>query len=263
MTLKTLMMSAAMSALIAGGAIAQTDTATDDSAAVATDDAAVAPAFTSMEEMTVGDLVGQTVYQPDGAKIGDVDYIVGDAGGASAVIGIGGFLGLGEYTVALPLSEFNYDSAQQMVTLDTTKDALKEQAEFDETGVESLPEETPLSDLMASDDASGGDAVMDDGTADTDATMTDDGTMDTDATVTDDGTMDTDATVTDDGTMDTDATATDDGTMDTDATATDDGTMDTDATVTDDGTMDTDATVTDDGTMDTDATMTDDTTTTE
>ena len=71
--------------------------------------------------MTVGDLVGKTVYQPDGDKIGDVDYIVGDAGGAYAVIGIGGFLGLGEYTVALPLSELNYDAGQQMVTLDTTE----------------------------------------------------------------------------------------------------------------------------------------------
>jgi hypothetical protein len=244
MTLKTLMMSAAMSALIAGGAIAQTDTATDD-AAVATEDTAVAPAFTSLEEMTVGDLVGQTVYQPDGAKIGDVDYIVGDAGGASAVIGIGGFLGLGEYTVALPLSEFNYDSAQQMVTLDTTKDALKEQAEFDETDVESLPEETPLTDLLASDDASGGDTMTDDSAADTDATMTDDGSTDTDATVTDDGTADTDATTTDDGSADTDATMTDEGAADTDATMTDDGT-DTDATMTDDGATDTDSTLTDD-----------------
>ncbi|MCQ0091065.1 PRC-barrel domain-containing protein [Roseovarius sp. M141] len=173
MKLKTLMMSAAISALIAGSAVAQTET-TDTTAADGTvaatgdtDAAVIAPQFTSISEMTVGDLVGQNVYEPNGETIGDIDYVVGRDGGALAVIGIGGFLGLGEYTVGLPLSDFTYDASQQMVTLDTTKEALKEQVEFDESDVESLPDETPLASLIASADATGSDAVVDDMSDDT------------------------------------------------------------------------------------------------
>ena len=92
----------------------------------------------------MGDIVGKNVYEADGATIGDIDYIVGSSGAASAVIGIGGFLGLGEYTVALPLGDFTYDADQQMVKISTTKDVLKEQPEFDETDTESLPDETRL-----------------------------------------------------------------------------------------------------------------------
>ncbi len=161
MKLNTLIISAAISALIAGSAVAQTettDTTGADSTVAGTTDmdaagaATPAPQFTAISEMTVGDLVGQNVYQPNGDTIGDIDYVVGQGGGALAVIGIGGFLGLGEYTVGLPLSDLTYDAAQQMVTLDTTKEALKEQAEFDESGVESLPDETPLAGLIASAD---------------------------------------------------------------------------------------------------------------
>ncbi|MBB3996003.1 hypothetical protein GGR95_003669 [Sulfitobacter undariae] len=156
MVLKALMMTATASALIAGGAMAQ-DTNTSGSAAPTATEMPVeaperAPTFTSINEMTVGDIVGENVYEASGATIGEIDYIAGSGGAASAVVGIGGFLGLGEYTVALPLSDFTYDADQQMVKVDTTKDALKEQPEFDETDVESLPEETRLSGLMASVD---------------------------------------------------------------------------------------------------------------
>merc|ERR1711974_380214 len=97
---------------IAGGAIAQDSATTGADTSVGTDMSAegtmAAPAFTSISEMTVGDIVGQSVYQTNGETIGDVDYIIGNQGSAEAVVGIGGFLGLGEYTVALPLSDFSY-----------------------------------------------------------------------------------------------------------------------------------------------------------
>ena len=197
MTLKTLMMTAAASALIAGGAIAQ-DTSTTDTTGVdatVTDVAPAAPQFTSIGEMTVGDLVGQNVYEPNGKTIGDIDYIIGADGGADAVVGIGGFLGLGEYTVALPLEEFTFDAESQMVKLDTTKDALKQQPEFDESEAESLPDETPLADLMASADTSADTSVTtstaDDGAMKTDSDMAEDAAT-TDDAATDDATMSSD-----------------------------------------------------------------------
>jgi hypothetical protein len=158
MALKAIMMTAAASALITGSAIAQavptTGTEAPTSTEMPTEVPAMEPTFTSISEMTVGDMVGQNVYEIDGDIIGDIDYIIGSDGAARAVIGIGGFLGLGEYTVALPLEGFTYDADQQMVKVNTTKDTLKEQPEFDETGAEGLPDETRLSDLMASADTS-------------------------------------------------------------------------------------------------------------
>ena len=184
MTLKTLMMTAAASAFIAGGAIAQDTSATgadpNATTGMSADAPAIIPKFTSLSEMTVGDIIGENVYDPNGDTIGDIDYIVGRGdGGANAVIGIGGFLGLGEYTVALPLEDFTYDADQQMVKLDTTKEALKEQPEFDESDAESLPDETRLSDLMASADTSAPATTTEGAAATSDSatgSMTDDNT---------------------------------------------------------------------------------------
>ncbi|WP_113912346.1 PRC-barrel domain-containing protein [Roseovarius dicentrarchi] len=187
MKLNTLMMSAALSALIAGGAVAQTattDPAAPDAPVAGTADAntvdtvGVAPEFTAISEMTVGDLIGENVYQPNGDTIGDIDYVIERDGGALAVVGIGGFLGLGEYTVAIPLDDFAYDASQQMVTLDRSKEALKEQTEFDESDVESLPDETPLADLMASTDAPAAGTMSGDDVGAADSALPDEGTAD-------------------------------------------------------------------------------------
>lgn len=162
MKLATVLMSAGLTAAIAATAIAQDadtgmQTTTDGTGMAATTDmdAGAAVQFETLADMTVADLLGRNVYTPEGDKIGDVDYVIGQGGTAQAVVGIGGFLGLGEYTVALPLSDFGYDAAQQMVTLNASKEALKAEPEFDEAGAESLPGETRLADLMDGADTTG------------------------------------------------------------------------------------------------------------
>merc|ERR1711974_233947 len=57
--------------------------------------------------MVVGDLVGLTVVEADGDTIGDIDYVIKTDAGYAAVVGVGGFLGLGEHTVAVPLEEIS------------------------------------------------------------------------------------------------------------------------------------------------------------
>ena len=52
------------------------------------------------------DLIGQTVYDPDKAKIGSISDLILSKDGMSVegfVIGVGGFLGIGEKAVALKL----------------------------------------------------------------------------------------------------------------------------------------------------------------
>jgi sporulation protein YlmC with PRC-barrel domain len=120
-----------------------TDDATD---MTATDDALHA----SISGMTVGDLLGKDVIEANGEEIGEIDYVVMEEGKLSAVIGIGGFLGLGEYTVAIPVNEFQAapDNADALKLTRWTETELENQPEFDETGAESLPEETPVSSEM-------------------------------------------------------------------------------------------------------------------
>ncbi|MBM1817734.1 PRC-barrel domain-containing protein [Pseudosulfitobacter pseudonitzschiae] len=154
MKLKAIMMTTAVSAVMATGAFAQVSSTPEaDPNAATTTEQAVAPTFMSLDEMTVGDLLGKSVYEPNGDSIGDIDYVLGSEGSANVVIGIGGFLGLGEYTVAVPLDELTFDAESQNVQMDTTKEALKALPEFDESDVESLPDETQLSTLMAADDS--------------------------------------------------------------------------------------------------------------
>lgn len=206
MTPRHLLMSAGIAALLAGSATAQqttedaaTGTMGGDAAAtgaVETDPgvAAPAPEYTSLEEMTVGNVLSLTVLSPAGETIGDIDYVIEDAGGASAVIGVGGFLGLGEHTVAVPLGDFEYDAEQHVLRLPTDKATLEAQEEIDESALESLPDETPVATLLDSDAAtgsagSGDDAGMSEDSA-TEEGATDDGAMSegAEAGATEDGT---------------------------------------------------------------------------
>lgn len=157
MTFSKLMTSAAVVALLSGPALSQdtvTDPATDPGTGTTyADPVTPAPLFTSIDEMTVGDVIGMIVYGPDGDRIGEIDYVVPHGDGYAGVIGIGGFLGLGEYTVAIPLEEFQLAPEGASFTLDTTKETLEQTPEFDESGAESLPDETLVADLIDRDDS--------------------------------------------------------------------------------------------------------------
>ncbi|QEW22902.1 hypothetical protein LA6_005136 [Marinibacterium anthonyi] len=159
MKLKHMTLGAAAIALMAGGAFAQETTAPAadpavpnaempaDSATDMSSDTMVAPEFASIDEMTVGDVVGTVVYGPEGDRIGEIDYVVAQPEGPAGVIGIGGFLGLGEYTVAIGLDEFDM-ADDGSFTLAMDKETLKSMPEFDESGVEGLPDDMAIADLM-------------------------------------------------------------------------------------------------------------------
>lgn len=82
-------------------------------------------------------VVGSTVYGPDNASIGEVnDVLIGSDGKIrAAVIGVGGFLGVGEKYVAIPFEQLNItgkpDSTTiQKITVSFTKDQLKNAPTF-------------------------------------------------------------------------------------------------------------------------------------
>ena len=75
------------------------------------------------------DLIGQTVYAPDDAKIGSISDLIVSKDGKSLqgfVIGIGGFLGIGERNVALQMDKLKITPAADG-TVKLTMDAKKEE----------------------------------------------------------------------------------------------------------------------------------------
>lgn len=78
---------------------------------------------------TVSDWYKQDVYDPSNSSIGKIDdVLVSESGQVSAlVIGVGGFLGVGEKDVAVPFSAVKrtIKDKKNYLTLNTTKAELK------------------------------------------------------------------------------------------------------------------------------------------
>ncbi|MCD1625414.1 MAG: PRC-barrel domain-containing protein [Paracoccaceae bacterium] len=151
MTIKTLMTTSALSLLLATSAIAQTDSTTapaDNTAPMAGDSATDTMAPQSLSEMTVGDLNGTDVMDANGDSIGNITDVVQGTNDGEAVVGIGGFLGIGQYDVALPLSDLSYNAADQVISVSLTREELEAMPEYDGTDREPLPADTQLSTLM-------------------------------------------------------------------------------------------------------------------
>jgi hypothetical protein len=82
------------------------------------------------------DLIGQTVYAPDKAKIGSISDLILSKDGKSVegfVIGVGGFLGIGEKSVALKLDKLKMSlgaNGAMELAMDMTKDELRNTPSF-------------------------------------------------------------------------------------------------------------------------------------
>jgi sporulation protein YlmC with PRC-barrel domain len=77
------------------------------------------------------DMMGKAVYNDKNEKIGDVNDLIFSRNNAAsfAVIGVGGFLGVGEHDVAVPLSHIKHES-DKLILPGATKEALKSMPEF-------------------------------------------------------------------------------------------------------------------------------------
>src|SRR5436190_11961132 len=82
------------------------------------------------------DLIGQTVYAVDKAKIGSISDLILSKDAKSVdgfVIGVGGFLGIGEKSVALKLDKLKMTTAADgtmELAIDMTKDELRNTPSF-------------------------------------------------------------------------------------------------------------------------------------
>jgi ribosomal 30S subunit maturation factor RimM len=80
------------------------------------------------------DLTGATVYSPADEAIGDVNDVIVSRDGKvdGIVVGVGGFLGIGEKDVAIEMSKIKMTETESGIklVLDTTKDELAAAPEF-------------------------------------------------------------------------------------------------------------------------------------
>lgn len=84
----------------------------------------------SADQRRSSKVVGQPVYNVAGERIGDIKELILGSNGQieAAVIGVGGFLGLGEKLVAVNYGELKFaddPNGKMHVTLNSTKEALE------------------------------------------------------------------------------------------------------------------------------------------
>lgn len=76
-------------------------------------------------------IMDKAVYNDNNEKIGSVDDLIlsRNKSGSFAIIGVGGFLGMGTHDVAVPISHLKHEG-KKLVLPGATKDALKAMPEF-------------------------------------------------------------------------------------------------------------------------------------
>lgn len=82
--------------------------------------------------MSAKDLIGTNVKNQQGETVGEIeDLLVTKDGNVShAVLSVGGFLGVGDRRVEVPLDDMQIGSNGKQVTYNVTKDQLKQMPEY-------------------------------------------------------------------------------------------------------------------------------------
>ena len=121
--MKTILLAAACSMLVGGVVLAQQPAAPMKQPS--------AQMMTAMpaNSATVTNSYKQAVYDPSDAKIGTINDVLVDKDGrvTAFMIGVGGFLGMGEKDVAVPFGAVHGSEKNNKwyLVMNTTKDALK------------------------------------------------------------------------------------------------------------------------------------------
>ena len=120
----------ALSGLIAFSAV-------DPVSAQVAGSAKVGVASVEMREVAIGwsakkNILGQTVYNEKNDKVGKIDDIIiaPDKAVSYAIVGAGGFVGLGRHDVAIPINQFTQQDGR-IVLAGATKDAIKALPKFE------------------------------------------------------------------------------------------------------------------------------------
>lgn len=146
--IRKLLATTALATFAATGAFAQATTQpapTDPATPPATTEEA-APAITPAEGFLASNMIGEAVYNGTGEEaqnIGDVNDLVLDKDGKvkSIIIGVGGFLGVGEKHVELPYADAEWaeKDGDRWIVIASTKEELDAMPTFDRKPFDPAP----------------------------------------------------------------------------------------------------------------------------
>jgi sporulation protein YlmC with PRC-barrel domain len=110
MSLKHISAAVAASALLASVAFAQTPTTSSDRNNMAASDMSSSSSFQG--NWRASKVVGLSVYNDNNQSIGSINDLLTDKSGniKAAVIGVGGFLGVGEHLVVIPFDKIKFSN---------------------------------------------------------------------------------------------------------------------------------------------------------
>lgn len=125
-TLKTGLVGAALAAGVASSGWTQV-AGTATLGVTATEIQAVAAGWSLKKS-----ILGKKVYNDEGRVVGKVDDVIvaPDKALSYAIIGAGGFLGMGKHDVAIPINQFRIDNGKIMLA-GATKEAIKALPKFE------------------------------------------------------------------------------------------------------------------------------------
>ncbi|MDX8441013.1 PRC-barrel domain-containing protein [Mesorhizobium australafricanum] len=156
--IRTLFATTALATLVATGAFAQTTTPAPAQAPAAENPA---PAMRA-EGALMTNIIGVSVYNgtgDDAQDIGKVDDVVFDSSGKakSAIIGVGGFLGVGKKDVAFDYGKLEWaeKNGDRWLVAKTTKDELTAQPAFDRKPYDPAPAQSADATQPAATDSTG------------------------------------------------------------------------------------------------------------
>ncbi|WP_426436250.1 PRC-barrel domain-containing protein [Bradyrhizobium genosp. P] len=112
MLVKSIVAGIAGSALLASVAFAQTPTDKNDKAGMAPAATTSASPTSFQGDWRASKMVGLKVYNDNNESVGSINDLLMEKGGAikAVVIGVGGFLGMGEHLVAVPLEKVKFSN---------------------------------------------------------------------------------------------------------------------------------------------------------
>lgn len=148
---RTLMAVAVTGFLVSGSALGQeATTPAPAQTAPAGEAPAMAPAAVKSDGYLASKIIGETVYNStaeNAEQIGEVNDIVVDGSGAakSLIIGVGGFLGVGERNVAVDFATAKWaeKDGDRWLVVETSKEQLEGMAPFDTAPYEPAPAVAP------------------------------------------------------------------------------------------------------------------------
>ena len=155
--IRNLLATTAIVTLVSTGAFAEDTSSTAPAPAPVTQDAnqAAAP-MAHADGHLASNIIGETVYNgtgDDAENIGDVnDIVIGSDGKIEAVVvGVGGFLGIGEKNVAVDYSKLDWveRDGDRWLVAPMTKEQLEAQTAFDTSVYAPAPADVAVNDPMA------------------------------------------------------------------------------------------------------------------